>query len=246
VSSPFDPFAWFYDRHWAAPFEQWQRPALERVLFPYVKPGGRILDLCCGTGTLARQLVARGYSITGVDSSHGMLRIARENVPEGIFFQADAAGFALKQPVDAAVCVFDSLNHIIEADRLERVFHSVYAALEPGGCFVFDINTGAAYGERWDRTFCEVQPDHAFFLRGGFDRQARIGCTRVTMFRLTDSWQRWDVEIRQRPWEVSEIEPMLRSAGFAETCAYRACEDLEMTGHYGIGRVYCRAGKNSA
>jgi SAM-dependent methyltransferase len=244
VSSPFDPFSWFYDRYWAAPFEAWQRPALERVLLPYVKPGGRILDLCCGTGTLARQLVARGYKMTGVDSSEGMLRIARENVPAGIFLQADATDFFLNKSVDAAVCVFDSLNHLLEAGQLQSAFQSVSAALNSGGCFVFDINTEAAYGERWDHTFCEVQPDHAFFLRGGFDPKARIGHTRVTMFRLAGSWERSDVEIRQRPWEVGEIEIMLHSAGFSDVRPYRAFEDLEMTGHYGIGRVFFRACKN--
>jgi SAM-dependent methyltransferase len=244
VSSPFDSFAWFYDRYWAAPFEAWQRPALERVLYPYVKPSGRILDLCCGTGTLAQQLVARGYQITGVDSSDGMLQIARKNVPGGIFQHADASNFALNEPVDAAVCVFDSLNHLLDGPQLQRAFESVYAALNSGGCFAFDMNTEAAYGERWDQTFCEVQPDHAFFLRGGFDRQERIGYTKVTMFRLMGSWERSDVEMRQRPWEVGEIEPMLRSAGFSDVRAYRAFEDLEMTGHYGIGRVYFRACKH--
>jgi SAM-dependent methyltransferase len=246
VKSPFDQFAWFYDQHWGAPFEQWQRRALEQLLYPCVKAGGRILDLCCGTGTLARHMADLGYRISGVDSSDGMLQLAREKVPAANFVHADARDFKLQEQADGAVSVFDSLNHLLEPDQLQRVFHQVYAALNPGAYFVFDTNTAAAYGDRWDQTFCEVQPGHAFFLRGGFDRNTRIGRTQITMFRLTDAaWERADVEMRQRPWEISELEPMLGAAGFKEIRGYRASEDLGMSGHYAIGRAYLRARKPS-
>ena len=124
-------------------------------------------------------------------------------------------------------------------------FRSVMAALRPQGTFVFDINTACAYGELWNDSATEVQPDHAFFLRGGFDAVARIGHTSITMFRREQCWQRADVEMRQRPWEIAEIEPMLRSAGFNDIQSHRAVEELGMTGHYGVGRVYFCACKTS-
>jgi SAM-dependent methyltransferase len=241
MSSPYDSFAWFYDRYWAAPFQDWQRPALEKLLFPAVAEGERILDLCCGTCNLAAQLVSRGYEVTGVDSSAEMLRFARRNVPEGMFVQAEATDFKLEQRVDAAVCVFDSLNHLIEAEQLQTALHNVHAVLKADGCLVFDINTADAYGERWSESACEVQADHAFFLRGEYDRQSQIGNTKITMFRLFECWQRSDVEVRQRPWEVEQIEQMLHVAGFRHIRCYRPFEDLGMTGHYGNGRVYFHA-----
>ncbi len=238
--SPYDSFAWFYDRYWAPPFQEWQMPALERLSFPVLSRGAAILDLCCGTGALARRLTARGYSVIGVDSSSQMLSLARQNVPEATFLQADAADFSLDSKVDAAVCMFDSANHLIEAGQLELAFRNVWAALKPGGYFVFDINTSEAYGSRWDQSVCKVHPDHAFFLRGGFDRQTQIGTTKITMFRLFDSWQRADVEMCQKPLEVPDIERMLQATGFRGTRSYRAVEELGMSGHYGIGRVYFR------
>jgi SAM-dependent methyltransferase len=170
-----------------------------------------------------------------------MLRVAREKVPEAEFHNADAAKFALAHPVDAAVCAFDSLNHLTEAAKVELTFRNVFAGLKPGGSFVFDVNTLDAYGERWTQSACAVEPGHAFFLRGAFDAGERIGTTRITMFRLVNSWCRSDVEVRQRPWEIPEIRPMLRRAGFRDVTNYRAQEDLGMAGHYGIGRVYFRA-----
>jgi SAM-dependent methyltransferase len=175
-----------------------------------------------------------------------MLRIARENVPEGLFIEADAAQFRLRSRADAAVSVFDSLNHIMDARQLTQAFACIHDALKPGACFVFDINTSAAYGERWDDSFCDVQSDHAFFLRGRFDREARVGLTEVTIFRLAGSWERSDIQIRQRPWDVEEIETMLGGAAFDDVRVFRAVEDLRMSGHYGIGRVYVSARRSTS
>ncbi len=232
-----------YDKYWAAAFAEWQSTAIDRLLLPFVAPGAHLLDLCCGTGALARSLVDRGYAVTGVDSSEGMLQMARRNVSEANLVHADASHFAIDGRVDGALSVFDSLNNILEPDALRRAFKCVHDALQPGGRFVFDVNTSAAYGERWDQTHSEVQADHAFFLRGGFDRQKRIGFTKVTMFRLLDRWERSDVEILQRPWDFEEVEALLREAGFNEVSFWRAIEDLQMSGHYGIGRAYFRVRK---
>jgi SAM-dependent methyltransferase len=245
VSSAYDAFAWFYDRYWAAPFQAWQAPALEKLLFPELAPGARILDLCCGTGELSRRFSARGYDVIGIDSSEEMLRLARRNAPGCAFLQADATQFILGRQVDAVVCTFDSLNHLLQVEDVALAVRNVYAALVHGGRFVFDINTKAAYGRQWDQSACEVAPDHAFFLRGGFDEITRIGSTKVTMFRLQECWQRSDVEILQRPWEVAEIHRLLTSTGFAQISSDRAFEDLGIDGHYGDGRVYFSACRNS-
>ena len=165
--------------------------------------------------------------------------------PAKTFIQADAARFSVDIPADAAVCLFDSLNHLLEAEQLASAFRCVQAALRPRGLFLFDINTGEAYGENWNDSACHVEPDHAFFLRGGFNPKTRIGCTAVTMFHAgadaPDSWRRSDIEVHQRPWEITEVEPLLRTAGFDDVRLYRAIDDLGLTGDYGWGRVFVSA-----
>lgn len=218
-------------------------PALDKLLFPDLREGRNVLDLCCGTGHLASRLTSRGYKVTGIDSSREMVRLARQKVPGADFHNADAASFALDRQMDAAVCAFDSLNHLTDPASLESAFRNVHEALRPGGCFVFDVNTGEAYGERWNRCACAVEPSHAFFLRGAFDAGTRIGITNITIFELSDAWRRSDLEVRQRPWEIPEVSTMLRQAGFGKPDTFRATEDLGLAGHYGIGRVYFRAYK---
>ena len=241
----YDAFAWFYDRYWAAPLQDWQMPALNALLLNALPAGAAVLDLCCGVGHLARQLTARNFTVTGVDSSEGMLALARRNAPGAQFVLASADTFRLPVPVHAAVCTFDSINHIPEPQAVLSCFHQIRKSLIAGGSFLFDVNTPEAYGERWDASATVVEPDHAFFLRGRFDRDAWLGHTEITMFRLEEhqrgKWSRSDVALTQRPWQVEELTDLLHQAGFASVQHWRAHQDLGMEGHYGIGRVYVRA-----
>jgi len=244
MGSAYDAFAWFYDRYWATPIQQWQRPALDQLLLRALPPGAHIVDLCCGTGELASNLISLGYKVTGVDASREMLEAARRKAPAATLLHQDAAEFSPLEPAEAVVCFFDSLNHLLDGAKLQQTFHHVFKALGPAGTFLFDVNTRAAYGELWNSSACHVEPDHAFFLRGSFDPTASTGTTRITMFRLNGTWQRNDVEVLQRPLEVAELEPMLRAAGFTTVQSFRPMEDLGMQGHFGTGRVYIRACKS--
>ncbi len=54
--------------------------------------GLTVLDLGCGPGVLSRELVARGATVTGIDVSDAMLRLARETAPGAAFQLCDLAG----------------------------------------------------------------------------------------------------------------------------------------------------------
>ena len=72
-----------------------------------------VLDLCCGTGLLAGELVARGYSVVGVDASEAMLALARKRLgPEVVLSRMTLPELAVDGCFDAAVCTFDGLNYL--------------------------------------------------------------------------------------------------------------------------------------
>jgi SAM-dependent methyltransferase len=100
----------------------------------------RVLDLCCGSGDLSRELLARGYQVTGLDGSPEMLRYARQRVPRTEFLLEDARSFACEARFDAVLSTYDSLNHILSLEELEAVFANVFRALVPGGLFFFDLH----------------------------------------------------------------------------------------------------------
>ncbi len=54
----------------------------DRIAAEMVRPGDRVLEIGCGTGTLAVQMAQRGAMVTGVDESPWMLEQARRKVAE--------------------------------------------------------------------------------------------------------------------------------------------------------------------
>src|SRR5205823_14976187 len=93
--SPYNAFAWFYNRYWNEELHECAFPALEYFLLRRLPPGARVLDVCSGTGYLARMLTAGGYSVTCIDASPEMVLYARENDPAAEFQVCDATRFQL-------------------------------------------------------------------------------------------------------------------------------------------------------
>lgn len=119
---------------------------------------GTVLDLACGTGSLTLELARRGYEMIGVDASPDMLCVAREKCMRAgedvLFLCQPMEALDLYGTVNAAVCTLDSLNHITDPDTLREVFQRVSLFLEPGGLFIFDVNTPYKHREiLGDNTF---------------------------------------------------------------------------------------------
>lgn len=243
--SDYDRVAWFYNRYWGAEFPRQALTVLDRLLLPHLPAQGRILDLCCGTGQLARELTARGFQVTGIDGSEEMLRYARENAPAAEFILDDARSVALPAVYHGAVSTFDSLNHAMRLEELTKAFRNVHAALLPDGLFLFDLNMEEGYRVRWRNVFAIVQDDNVCIVRGQYNSDEKIGRYDLTMFRLEEgNWQRSDLALLQKCYSEGEVRSALAEAGFTEVSAYDAEKDLEMTGN--VGRTFFLAHKESA
>jgi cyclopropane fatty-acyl-phospholipid synthase-like methyltransferase len=92
-------------------------------------PGGHILDLGCGSGRpIARYVLDRGFRVTGVDASPGMLRLARANCPEAGLVQGDIADVDLPGGYDGIVA-WDSVFHVPKA-RHAAIFRAIRSWLK--------------------------------------------------------------------------------------------------------------------
>ena len=102
-----------------------------------------VCDLACGTGNISLELGRLGYEVTGVDRSADMLRIARaKSVDTDVeFVERDLRELEGLGSFDAAVCIYDSFNYLLEPEELDEALQGVETIVRPGGLFVFDICT---------------------------------------------------------------------------------------------------------
>ena len=109
-----------------------------------VNDGATVLDLACGTGNLTLEL-AEYYDMLGVDISADMLSFALNKMykskKEILFLRQDMTKLDLYGTIDAAVCTLDSLNHLDSEESVEETIKRVGLFMNPGGIFVFDVNT---------------------------------------------------------------------------------------------------------
>ncbi len=195
---------------------------LERQFRKSRVPVRSVLDLACGTGTIACLLAERGYRVTATDGSEEMLTQAAakaaglEEPP--LFLHQAMPRLRLLQPVDAAVSTLDSLNYLTRTRDLRETFRRVCRWLRPGGLFIFDVNTpcklrrmdGEMYMDETEESFC--------VWRTFFSERAKICTYQVDLFRLRPdgAWERDFEEHRERAWEAEELRLYLAEAGFTE------------------------------
>jgi SAM-dependent methyltransferase len=239
--SDYDGLAWVYNRHWGPGYAEQVMPALEKVLLDRLPAQSTILDLCCGTGNLARMLTERGFAIIGIDGSRQMIRLARENAPAAKFIVADARRFRLPGACDAIISVFDSLNHMMSAEDLLAVFRCVHRALRPGGEFVFDLNMEQGYRMRWRGSKKIIEDDCVCLVEYGYREEEKIAASQLIVFRLKKQWHRSDLTLRQKCYSEAEVRKQLEEAGFEEILVQEGQRDLGMSAK-GAGRTFfsCR------
>lgn len=226
----FGPVAAYYDHLMAGvPYRFWvdyiERLWARHSLAPHI-----LLDLACGTGTLTRLLARRGYQMTGVDLAPAMLAAARaEAAAAGLsipFTEQDAAELDLPgQTFDSVICLFDSLNYILDPLRLREAFARVAAHLHPGGSFVFDVNTEYALAEGMFNQSCtrRSEPLH-YRWRSRYNPGTQI-CTVQMRFSYdpgTGQREEFHETHRQRAYHKDDLGAWLRAAGFADVFVYDA------------------------
>ncbi|MDQ7820028.1 MAG: class I SAM-dependent methyltransferase [Armatimonadota bacterium] len=218
-AAAYDRFAWFYHRYWGSgpdAFAYRILPVLDRLVLPHVPAGARILDLCCGDGTLADLLQARGYRVTGVDGSLELLRYARRTAPDARFICADVRRLALPPVFDAVLCTYDSVNHLMDRAELEAAFRAAAGAVRPGGRFCFDVNTADGYLARWRGSFSIIADDHVLAARPRFDPATGVATFQLALFRQEEGrWTRTDLTLSQRCHPDATLREALQAAGFA-------------------------------
>lgn len=226
IGEAYTAFAGVYDTFMDnVPYDEWA-DYLTGILKDYGIQDGLMLDLGCGTGRMTRILRDRGFDMIGVDDSEDMLAIAREHSPGDILYlQQDMREFELYGTVRSVVSVCDCMNYILEPDELEHIFALVNNYLDPGGVFVFDMNTIHKYRDViGEQTIAEDREDCSFIWDNYYDEDERINEYDLTFFvkERGELFRRYREVHCQRAYEVQKVCQLLESAGLKTEAVYNA------------------------
>ncbi len=187
-----------------------------------VKPGDLVLDLACGTGEVTCRLARRGYDMIGADISPEMLDVARSKARSILWICQDMRCFELYGTVKAVVCCLDSVNYLLTREDLLACFSTVHNYLEPGGLFLFDVNT--------KRRFLNVYANRDYILEDGnvfcgwrndYNEKTGVCDFNLTLFvSNNNSIERYDEHQRERCWSEKTLISLLKKAGFTEPEIY--------------------------
>jgi ubiquinone/menaquinone biosynthesis C-methylase UbiE len=220
----FGPIAPYYDELMSSvPYRMWVGYYLLLLSQQDVHPK-KLLDVCCGTGTMAEMLQREGFSMTGLDIAPGMIEAARQKAAKKklpIRYECmDASDFELDDTYDAALSFFDSLNNIVDPARFQMALGCVARHLKPGGSFVFDLNTAFAFEQKM---FTQKRLHAAAKLRydwvGDYDPESRI--ITVSMKFWYEGTEFHETHV-QRAYDEAEVRDMLARAGFEQVKAYNS------------------------
>ena len=204
------------------------------------------VDLACGTGSVTVLLASRGLQVTGVDLSEEMLTVAQQKAQEledpPMFVCQDLAQLRLPRGVDLAVCALDSLDYITDPAACQAAIRRVYRALNPGGIFIFDVNTPEKLQAMDGQVFLDEDEDVYCVWRGEFDEETNICSYGMDLFqRRGELWQRSFEEHREYAYSREQLTGYLKEAGFTHIRVY-ADRRFEEPGE-GEQRIYFKARK---
>lgn len=148
----YGPYASVYDDAGQTAFSLRMIPYLAELLRRHRVSTGTMVDVACGTGTLAVAMAANGWKVYGVDASAEMLAVARTKADgamiEVAWSQQDMRNLVLPTPMSLATCLYDSLNYMLDVNELGRALCAVAAVLRPDGLVICDLSTPVAF-EQW-------------------------------------------------------------------------------------------------
>ena len=204
------------------------------------------VDLACGTGSVTAILARKGLRVTGVDMSEEMLTVAQQKTSEldnqPRFVCQPLQKLYLPRGVDMAVCALDSLDYITDPGDCAEAIRRVYKALNPGGIFIFDVNTPEKLRAMDGQVFLDEDDDVYCVWRGAFDEETNICSYGMDLFQRRDAiWERSFEEHCEYAYSRDQLVGYLKAAGFTHIRVY--ADRLFEAPREGEQRIYIKARK---
>ena len=179
-----------------------------------------IADCACGTGEMTLRLAKLGHTLTGVDISEDMLRVASEKARKAAlkipFICQDMAKLTLHRPQDAIVCACDGVSYLDSIEGAAEFFAAAYNALKPKGMLLFDISSKFKLEKVLDcNTFAEDDGERAYIWKNCYDPESRLISMELSFYeKQGDMYRRFEEKHIQRAHGEDELISAMEKAGF--------------------------------
>ena len=216
-------FAAVYDELMQPPYDDWAVYAEALWLrFGAGKPS-LVLDLACGTGNITTRLAKMGYDVIGVDCAEEMLSVAATKNQDILYLCQDMREFELYGTVDAACCLCDGMNYLADENELAQVLSLVRNYLNPGGVFVFDLNTEHYFANVLSgNVFAEASETAAYIWENDYDPETKTNEYAVTFFvqEANGLYRRFEELHNETAFSDEEVRRAAASAGLTVCAAF--------------------------
>ena len=220
-------FAPVYDTFMdTVPYGQWAGYLHSVFSLHHIGKEALVLDLACGTGTMASLMSQKGYEIIGVDASADMLSIAYEKNPAIMLLNQDMRSLDLYGTVDAAYSTCDAMNYLLTEEDFLVVLKNVALFVE--NIFVFDLKTENRYRQMGDKTYSDNTkrrtrsgksgPSSSYIWKNYYDPSTRINEYQVQFFiegndKEGKNRKTFAETHRQRAYSIETVTSLAKEAG---------------------------------
>lgn len=216
-------------------YEAWT-DYIDEIIMMHHHEARDILELACGTGTMALSMDEIGYyNITATDLSPEMIKQAKQKAADAesdIHFQTlDFLNIDLDKKFDAVFMVFDSLNYLHSKDDILTLHEQVYNVLRPNGIFVYDFTTprNSKKAIRYLNDEQDTVNDrYAYHRSSRYDEHNRIHTNTFEIEELSNrpatAPSIFREEHHQKIYTMNEIMPIVEESPFRLLKAYDGFE----------------------
>lgn len=189
---------------------------------------GILLDLACGTGTVAMHLAKKGYEVIGVDASEEMLSVAQEKKMESgadvIYLCQKMEELDLFGTINGAVCTLDSINHVTDEKNVKEIFRRVSLFMEDKGIFIFDVNTPYKHREILGNNTFVYDMDDVYCVWQNSTDDNLLTSINLDIFEKDeeeDVYYKYSEHFCEKGYELTDIEKWVKEYKFETVGIYK-------------------------